>query len=260
MNPYDGNVYGVIGDAQLELGRYDDAFATFQTMVDTLPVAVLLRPGVLRARAAGRRRRRDQAMEAAARCRRHARRPGVGQLPARRAVLQQRPVSSERPREYRARRRAPTIRSCRLAGLAKVAWARGDVRPAIDRYAEVVSAVPVTGVRDRARRPVRSRPGATQDAQRQFDLVRAEAQLFAANGVNIDLELALFDADHGDPARARSAAARDEWASGAERPRRRRARVGPARERRRHARPPGYADTRARPRHAQRAVPVPRRA
>src|SRR6187549_795231 len=25
VDPYDGNVYGVIGDAQLELGRYDDA-------------------------------------------------------------------------------------------------------------------------------------------------------------------------------------------------------------------------------------------
>jgi len=37
INPYNGNVYGVIGDAQVELGRYQDAFATFQKMVDTLP-------------------------------------------------------------------------------------------------------------------------------------------------------------------------------------------------------------------------------
>ena len=37
VDPCDGNVYGVIGDAQLELGRYDAAFATFQTMVDTQP-------------------------------------------------------------------------------------------------------------------------------------------------------------------------------------------------------------------------------
>ena len=37
INPYNGNVYGVIGDAQVELGRYQDAFATFQTMVDTRP-------------------------------------------------------------------------------------------------------------------------------------------------------------------------------------------------------------------------------
>ena len=49
VDPYDGNVYGVIGDAQLELGRYDEAFATFQTMVDTLPSLSSYATGVLRA-------------------------------------------------------------------------------------------------------------------------------------------------------------------------------------------------------------------
>jgi Flp pilus assembly protein TadD len=47
-------------------------------------------------------------------------------------------------------------------------------------------------------------------ARRQFELVRAEADLFRANGVNTDLELALFDADHGDP-RSALRAARAEW-------------------------------------------------
>ena len=37
LNPHDANVYGVIGDAENGLGRYPAAFATFQTMVDTLP-------------------------------------------------------------------------------------------------------------------------------------------------------------------------------------------------------------------------------
>src|SRR6185503_19572241 len=30
-------IYGVIGDAQIELGQYDSALATFQTMVDLRP-------------------------------------------------------------------------------------------------------------------------------------------------------------------------------------------------------------------------------
>src|SRR4029453_3370126 len=37
LNPYSADAYGVIGDALLELGRYDRAFEGFQTMVDTRP-------------------------------------------------------------------------------------------------------------------------------------------------------------------------------------------------------------------------------
>src|SRR5439155_22295971 len=52
--------------------------------------------------------------------------------------------------------------------------------------------------------------GSATDAARQYAMVRTEEALFRANGVNVDLELALFDADHGDPA-AGLAAARAEW-------------------------------------------------
>ncbi|MEX2236203.1 MAG: tetratricopeptide repeat protein [Dehalococcoidia bacterium] len=37
INPDNAHNYGVIGDALLELGRYDEAFEAFQTMVDTRP-------------------------------------------------------------------------------------------------------------------------------------------------------------------------------------------------------------------------------
>jgi tetratricopeptide (TPR) repeat protein len=52
--------------------------------------------------------------------------------------------------------------------------------------------------------------GRLADARRSYALVRVEERLFRAAGVNIDLELALFDADHGRP-RAALAAARAEW-------------------------------------------------
>ena len=39
-------------------------------------------------------------------------------------------------------------------------------------------------------------------ATRSYDLARAETSLFEAAGVDVDLELALFEADHGDPATA----------------------------------------------------------
>ncbi len=37
INPFSAEVFGVIGDAQTELGQYDKALATIQQMVDTKP-------------------------------------------------------------------------------------------------------------------------------------------------------------------------------------------------------------------------------
>ncbi len=49
---------------------------------------------------------------------------------------------------------------------------------------------------------VQEAAGLTEDARRSFALARAEIQLFGASGVVVDLDLALFEADHGDPSRA----------------------------------------------------------
>jgi tetratricopeptide (TPR) repeat protein len=80
----------------------------------------------------------------------------------------------------------------------------------IDRYQEVVSRYPsaefVVALADLYRT---TGQGALADEQE--DVVRAMHELAASSGVNIDLELALFDADHGEPAAALEAA-RAEWA------------------------------------------------
>ena len=94
------------------------------------------------------------------------------------------------------------------------AWARsrgrsGDLDGAIDRFTEVVQRFPspeyVATLGD-----LYAARGDRQEARNQYDLVRVQAELSAANGVNTDLELALFDADHGDP-EAALRAARAEW-------------------------------------------------
>ncbi len=44
--------------------------------------------------------------------------------------------------------------------------------------------------------------GKVAAARRDYALVEAETRLLRANGVNADVDLALFEADHGDPSQA----------------------------------------------------------
>jgi tetratricopeptide (TPR) repeat protein len=98
-------------------------------------------------------------------------------------------------------------------GLALVAWASGDIRTAIAAYERLVTRFPspehVATLGD-----LYAAAGDAEAAAAQFDLVRAEARLFRANGVDTDLEIALFEADHPGVGSARAAlrAARAEWA------------------------------------------------
>jgi hypothetical protein len=87
------------------------------------------------------------------------------------------------------------------AGLAKVDVARGELGRAIVRLRGVVARLPlpehVVALAEAERAAGRARA-----ARRDLELVRAEQQLLARSGVNTDVETALFQADHGSPARA----------------------------------------------------------
>ncbi len=208
INPYDGNVYGVIGDAEIELGRYQEAFRTFQKMVDTKPdVASYARvsyarelqgdvPGAIQAMAAARDAAgtHDDASWASYQ---------LGELNFNSARLAKAGVAYRQGVEL-----APTYIPPH-AGLAKVAWARGQVARAIRLYTWVIQRYPlpeyVIALGD-----LYSISGRVAEAARQYALVRVEERLFKANGVNVDLEIALFDASHGRPHDA-LVAARAEW-------------------------------------------------
>ena len=88
-----------------------------------------------------------------------------------------------------------------LAGQGRLAVADGRLDEAIDRFQQAADVVPlpeyVIALAD-----AQAAAGRTDDAARSVDLARAEIQLFEATGVMVDLDLALFEADHGDPDRA----------------------------------------------------------
>lgn len=88
-----------------------------------------------------------------------------------------------------------------LAGQGRLAVGRGDLESAIALFDRASQIVPlpeyVVALGD-----AQTAAGLLDDATRSFALARAEIQLFEASGVIVDLDLALFEADHGDPAKA----------------------------------------------------------
>jgi tetratricopeptide (TPR) repeat protein len=209
--PFDADAYGVLGDAQLELGRYRSAFASFQRMVDTRPdLASYARVSYaleLRGNVAGAIDAMRAAFDVAAG------RPDVAWAAAQIGKLHFGAGRIGNAREWFRRARAADPNSMEAAaGLALVAWAAGDLPAAIAGYERLAARYPspehVATLGD-----LYAAAGDGEAAAAQFDLVRAEARLFRANGVNTDLEIALFEADHSGPGSARAAlrAARAEW-------------------------------------------------
>lgn len=88
-----------------------------------------------------------------------------------------------------------------LAGQARLAVGAGRLDEAIALFKRAASIVPlpeyVVALGD-----AQAAAGRTADAARSFALARAEIELFKAAGVVVDVDLALLEADHGDPAAA----------------------------------------------------------
>ena len=88
-----------------------------------------------------------------------------------------------------------------IAGLGRLAVGRGDLDEAISRFEQASAILPLPEYVI-ALGEAREAGGDADGAAASYDLARAETQLFVAAGVDVDLELALFEADHGDPAQA----------------------------------------------------------
>ena len=209
-NPFNGNVHDVIGDALIELGRYPAAFRELQAAVDTKPnLSSYARASYaheLQGDVRGAVGIMQLALQAA----------GTAQDQAW-ALNQLGDLFFNSGRldeaEQRYRRAVQTDPSFvpPHGGLARIDAARGHTDAAIAGMQWVVDRYPlpeyVIALGD-----LYASLGQRAMAARQFGLLGVEEQLFRANGVNVDLEIALFDADHRVDLRAGLAAAKAEWA------------------------------------------------
>ncbi len=196
LSPTTAGVYGVIGDAELELGRYDAAFRSFDRMAAIKPsVASYSRVSYAR-ELTGRVPAAEQAMSLAASA-------AVGEQEASswthtqlgllylghgqpdRALAQLQTALTLDPEYYVA-----------LDGMAQVQVGLGHLRVALAYERRAVDRVPLpqqVGLLGDLYRAT----GDPVDASREYALIAVIEKLLAANGVKNDLDIALFDADHG---------------------------------------------------------------
>jgi tetratricopeptide (TPR) repeat protein len=204
-------IYGVIADAQVELGRYAQAEQTLQRMVD-------LKPNLDSYARVSYFRELNGDLDGAAEAMRLAVSAG-GDVAENVAYVQTLLGNLEFERGHlRSAGRAYRTALVRLprypaaqAGLAKLEAATGDLPGAIARYRRLVVRVPLPeyvialGETELA-------AGRRRAASEDFALVTVQQRLLGRNGVNTDAELALFEAGHGDRGRA-LALGRRAWAA-----------------------------------------------
>ena len=198
-------------DALVELGRHDEAERTLQRLVDRKPnLSAYARVSYLREL------RGDLAGAASALALASAAGGPAAENVAAIEVLRG-DLALVRGRRAEARRAyamalalVPAYAPAE-AGRARLAAFDGDLRGAVARWRRLVARLPLPEYAI-ALGEAELAAGRVAAAREDLALVRAEQGLLARAGVNSDAELALFEADHGDRARA-VRLARRAWAA-----------------------------------------------
>lgn len=206
INSYNAVNLAILVDALVELGRYPQAFDSLQRMVD-------LKPGVpsytrvsysyeLRGDLTGARFAMRQALEVAYSADDRAFALfQLGELAWNAGDL------DAAERFYAEGSHEDSAYVPLLYGQAKVEAAQGDTTKALRDWRSVISRYPSpTYVIEYA--DLLTSLGRDEEARQQKRLIRAQQRLFQAAGVNLDLELALYDANHGREREALAAAKR----------------------------------------------------
>ena len=207
INAFNGTALGVLSDALVELGRYEEAAAALQSMADlsgdSSTLARISRLRELHGDTTG-------AQEAMERSLAGARSPAaaayasfaLGEL-----AFNAGDLTAAQSRYAESRTRDPGHLPA-VAGAAKVDAARGNPIAAVTAYRGVVAASPLPHYATEFGDLLASL-GRQDEAAQQYATAAAQIQLIRANGGNPDLAAALFAADRGDPEEALALARRE---------------------------------------------------
>lgn len=199
--PMNRGALAVIVDAQVELGRYDAAATTLQTLLDIRPdLPALARTSYLRQLTGD--------LEGALAAIRQARAAGAGltaELAGVTAIegdvhLLRGDFDAALAAYDDALRTVPDL-TIATVGRARALAATGATATAIDELSELVDRRP-TPEGATLLGELHAAEGDAADAAEAFALARTMYDLQAAAGQVVDLEAALFEADHGDPVAA----------------------------------------------------------
>ncbi|MBW8805546.1 MAG: hypothetical protein JF587_17100 [Catenulisporales bacterium] len=200
VDPANSTIQGILADALTQLGRYPEAFQATQRMVDLEPAT----PSLARASYTWE-LRGDQAEATADMRRALADAPSASDRAFTHYYLSELAFDAGDPgtalAESQAGLRDRGDDPALLEARAKAESALGDTTSALADYTRAVGIVPqpqyIVELGE-----LQQSLGHTRQSQQAYDLFRAEEQLFTANGVALDTDPTLFNADHGTAADA----------------------------------------------------------
>jgi len=194
-NPESARYHGIVGDAQIELGKYEEAINSYQKMIDHRPdfssYSRVAHARELYGDPEGAIQAMQDAVDAGAPVPENKAWAYV-QLGNLRFTTGQ---LEEAAKDYDLATKTLPNYPPALAGQARIAAARGELEDAAALYQQAFDRMPLAEYAILLG-DVYIEMGERQKAAEQYELVRAIDKLFRANGVNTDLEIALFYADH----------------------------------------------------------------
>ena len=196
LNPDSARNYGVVGDALIELGRYPEAFRTFDRMNKLRPSLSSYARVSYGRELIGRTAPAIGAMKLAVDAATDAAEPTAWTHVQLGKLYWSHGRLDAAEREYRFALQSFPGYHYALDALALVGAAKGHSGRALALERRAIDAVPlpqyVATLGD-----LYAAAGKKRDARNQYALIGAIERLLRANGVKTDLETALFDVDHG---------------------------------------------------------------